>query len=77
MKYSAYSFLTSALQGISGQRHGLPHLTQKKAPGTHWVRGWLGSTASLKTKTRKEIVLPLPGIETRSPGRPVRSDTLY
>jgi hypothetical protein len=28
-------------------------------------------------RVREKILLPLPGIEPRSPGRPVRSHTLY
>jgi hypothetical protein len=33
--------------------------------------------ATRDTEVRREILLPLPGIEPRSPCRPVRSHTLY
>jgi hypothetical protein len=35
----------------------------------------MGPRASLDTEVRRKILSPLPGIEPRSPGRPVRSQT--
>jgi hypothetical protein len=37
----------------------------------------VGPRAGLDTEVRGKILLPLPGIEPRSPSRPVRSQTLY
>jgi hypothetical protein len=36
----------------------------------------VGPGAGLETEARGKIFLPLPGIEPRSPGRPVRSQTV-
>jgi hypothetical protein len=66
--YSPYSLTTSALDGVSGK---------ERTPGTHFTGGWVGLRVGLDTEARGEILLPLPGIEPRSPGRPVRSQTLY
>jgi hypothetical protein len=37
----------------------------------------VGRRAGLDTEARGKILSPLPGIELRPPGRPVRSQTLY
>jgi hypothetical protein len=37
----------------------------------------MGLRAGLDPEARGEIVLPLLGVEPRSPGRPARSQTLY
>jgi hypothetical protein len=37
----------------------------------------VGPRAGLDTEVRGKILLPLPGIEPRSPGRPVHNQTLY
>jgi hypothetical protein len=37
----------------------------------------VGPRAGVDTEVRGKILLFLPGIEPRSPGRPVRSQTLY
>jgi hypothetical protein len=76
--YSSYSFWTSALDG--GKRSAsLPcrALPAGKDPGTHCTGGWVGLRAGLDTEFRGIILLSLPGIETRSHSRPVRSQTLY
>jgi hypothetical protein len=46
-------------------------------PGTHWTGGWVDPRAGLDNEARGKILSPLRGIEPRSPGRPVRSQTLY
>jgi hypothetical protein len=44
-RYSSNS-LTSALDGVSGQRHG------ERTPGTHWIGGWVGPRAGLDVGAR-------------------------
>jgi hypothetical protein len=67
MRYSSYSFLTSALVGVSGQNHAPAGINlQGKDSGTHWMGGWVGPRAGLDTETRGKNPLPLPGIEPRS-----------
>jgi hypothetical protein len=40
--------LTSALLEVSGQLHALAALPPgERAPGTHWIRGWVGPRAGL------------------------------
>jgi hypothetical protein len=63
--HSSYSFLTSALDGVSGQRHAL-------APVTHWIGGWVVWTYMLLEK-----LFLLLGIKPRLPGCAVCSQTLY
>jgi hypothetical protein len=63
---------------VSGQRHAPAALYLRgKTTGTHWTGGWVGPRADLDTKARGKFISHLPGIEPRSPGRPVRSQTLY
>jgi hypothetical protein len=66
-------FLTSALVGgeWSASRPGrfTPRVT---AHGTHWIGGWMGPRAGLDD-VEKRIILPLPGLELRSLGRPACS----
>jgi hypothetical protein len=44
--------------------------------GTHCAGGWVGPRAGVDTDVTGKVLSPLPGIEPRSPGRPVRSQTL-
>jgi hypothetical protein len=44
---------------------------------THCTGGWVGLRAGLDTEVREKILSPLPGIESRPPGRPARIQTLY
>jgi hypothetical protein len=48
---------------------------RERTPGTHWIVGWVDPRAGLDTEVRGKILLPLPGIEPQSPGRPVHADT--
>jgi hypothetical protein len=51
--YSSYSFLTSILYGMSGQRHALiARSPWGKDPGTHCIGGWVGLRAGLNTEAR-------------------------
>jgi hypothetical protein len=41
--------LTSALDGVSGQRYARPRFTpRERIPGTHWTGGWVGLRAGLE-----------------------------
>jgi hypothetical protein len=55
-RYSSYSFLTSALDRVSGQRYASAAVYPgKMAPGTHWIGGWVGPRAGLDTEARGKI----------------------
>jgi hypothetical protein len=68
-RYSSYSFLTSALDRVSGQRHAPAALNLGgKDPGTHCTGGWVGLTAGMGTEVRGKILCPCRG---SNPDRPV------
>jgi hypothetical protein len=72
---SSYSFLTSALDGVSGQRHAPAALYPRGMdPGTHCTDGWVGPRAGLDAETRRKILCLCRG---SNPGRPVCSQALY
>jgi hypothetical protein len=74
--YSSYSFLTSALDGVSGQRYSptaLYSLGKDPRPLDRWLGG---PQIDLDTEARGKILLRLPGIEPLPPGRSARSQTL-
>jgi hypothetical protein len=63
-KCSSYSILTSALDGMSGQRHAPAALySQERTSGSHWIGGWVDLTAGLDTNKRKNP-LPLSGVKS-------------
>jgi hypothetical protein len=65
-------FLTSALVGeLSASRPGR-FISGARAPGTHWIGGWVGPGTSLDDVEKRKM-LPLPGFELRSLGRPAQS----
>jgi hypothetical protein len=67
--YSSYS--TSALDGVTGQRHASTALYPQERPtGTHWMGGRVDLRAGLDIETRGKIL----GSNT---GRLVCSQTLY
>jgi hypothetical protein len=50
-EYSSYSFTTSAVDGVSGQRHALAVLyPRERTPCTHCTGGWVGPRAGLNTE---------------------------
>jgi hypothetical protein len=51
--YSSYSFLTSALDGVSGQRHAPAALCSH---GIHCTKGFVGPRAGLDTEVREKIL---------------------
>jgi hypothetical protein len=75
--YSSYSFFTSALDGVSGQRYAPAELyTRERTPGTHCTGGWMGLRSGLDTDgTEKSLTSA--GIEPRTSGSTFRSQTLY
>jgi hypothetical protein len=76
-KYSSCSHTISALDGgeWSGSRLGRP-LPPRKGPlvPTEQEAGWAAEL--VRTQSLEEKLLPLPGIELLSPGRPVCSQAL-
>jgi hypothetical protein len=76
-RYSSYSFTTSALDGgewsASRPCHAIP---PGKGPPVPIVQE-AGPQSRYGHTGQRKNPLPLPGTEPRSPGRPVRSQTLY
>jgi hypothetical protein len=71
---SSYSFLTSAPDGLSGQRHALAAIyLRQRTSITHCTGGWVGLTAGLDTEARGKILYLYRG---SNPDRPVCSQTL-
>jgi hypothetical protein len=70
-------FLTSALVGgeLSASRPGR-FTFGERAPGSHWVGGWVEPRAGLEYLEKRKF-LTLPGLELRSLGRPAHSQSLY
>jgi hypothetical protein len=72
-RYSSNHSLTSALDGgeWSASRPGC-FTTKERAPGTHWIGGWVGSRAVLDAVVKRTI----PSLRRES-NRPTRSPALY
>jgi hypothetical protein len=70
-------FLTSALVGgeWSASRPGR-FTYRERAPGTHWIRGWVAPRGSLDEMEKGKFLTP-PTLELRPLGRPARSQSLY
>lgn len=51
-KYSSYSVLTLALDGVSSQYHA------SDTPGTHWIGGWMDTITGLDTRVRRNSFTP-------------------
>jgi hypothetical protein len=63
---------------VSSQSHAPTALNLgERTHGTHCTGGWVGPKADLDREAKGKRHSLLPGIEPRSPGRPVRSQTLY
>jgi hypothetical protein len=77
--YNPTHFMISALDGgeWSASRPGRALAPGERNLGTRCTGGWVGPRAGLDTEDRGKILSPPSGIEPRSPGRPVRSQTLY
>jgi hypothetical protein len=58
-------FSSLALDGCEWSASRPGRLTPgEKAPGTHWIEGWVGPEGGLDSAEKIKI-LPLPGIESR------------
>jgi hypothetical protein len=66
-------FLTSAIAGgeWSASRPGR-FTPRERAPGIHWLGGWVGPKAGLDDAEKRKF-LTLPGLNLRPLGRPARS----
>jgi hypothetical protein len=66
-------FLTLALAGgeWSASRPGC-FIRRERAPGTHWIGGWLGPRTGLDDVEKRKF-LTLPGLELRPFYHPARS----
>jgi hypothetical protein len=51
-------------------------IAEERAPGTHWIGGWVDPRAGLEDLEKRNF-LTLPGLELRHLGRPARSRSLY
>jgi hypothetical protein len=69
--YAKKTYVTSALVEDEWSASRLGRFT----PGTYWIGGWMGPWTGLDDVKRK--ILLLPGLELRSLGRPVRSQSQY
>jgi hypothetical protein len=74
---SSYSLQTLALHGVIGQLYVPAALFPREGPSIRIVQeaGW--APDPVWTQRLEKNLFPLPGIEPRSPGPPVRSQTLY
>jgi hypothetical protein len=54
----------------------LPFYSRGKAPGTHWIGGWVGPRAGLHNVEKRKF-LSLLGLELWPLGHPARSQSLY
>jgi hypothetical protein len=63
---------------VGRQRHAPAALyPRERTPSTHCTGGWVGPRAGLDTEARGKVLVLLRGMQTRSHGHPVRSQTLY
>jgi hypothetical protein len=69
-------FFTSALTGVQWSASHPGRLTAERAPGTHWIGGWVDTRAGLDDVEKRKF-LTLPELELRPLGHPSRSQPLY
>jgi hypothetical protein len=66
-----HAFLTSAPDGGEWSDSRAGRLTDgKRAPGIHWIGGYLGPSAGLDAVVKRKTMCPL---RESDPGRPARS----
>ena len=71
VEVSLYSFITTSLELVRGQRHTPAALYPRERPGTHCIGGWVGRRAGLEW-CGKSLSTGF-----RSPDRPASSQSLY
>jgi hypothetical protein len=72
LMYRSTFFLTSVLVGSEWSVSRPGHLTLgERAPGTHWIGGWVVPRAGLDDVEKRKFVTS--GLELRPLGRPARS----
>jgi hypothetical protein len=70
-----HAFLSSALDGGEWSAPLPVRFTpSERAPGNHWIGGWVGPRAGLDAVVRKKFPVPA---GTRTPDHPARSPALY
>jgi hypothetical protein len=70
-------FSTSALvEGEWSASRPSRFILRRKATVTHWIRGWVGLRVCMDNLEKRNF-LPLPELELRPLGPPVRSQSLY
>jgi hypothetical protein len=70
-------FLTSALvEGEWSASRPCRFTPGERAPGTHWIGGWLDPRAGLDDTESREFLI-LPGLQFRPLGGPARSQSLH
>jgi hypothetical protein len=52
---------------VSGQLHAPAALPPEKAPGTHWIGGWVGPRAVLEAVVKRKIPSPRRKSNPRTP----------
>jgi hypothetical protein len=55
--------MTTALEGVRGQRHAPAALLPRERPGTHFAGGWLGPQAGMDRCGKSR---PPPGFDSRT-----------
>jgi hypothetical protein len=61
---------------VSGQHHVPAALPREKAPGTHWIGGWVDPRASLDDVEKRKFWILL-GLELQPLDHPAQSQSLY
>jgi hypothetical protein len=73
--YIHISLISALAWGEWSASHAGRFTPGERAPGIHWIGGWVNLRAGLVEETRK--FLTLEGLELRRLGRPDRSQSLY
>jgi hypothetical protein len=70
-------FLTSAIvAGEWSASRPCRFTLAERAPGTHWIGGWVDPRAGLDAVEKRKFFI-LPGLKLRPLSRPARSQSLY
>jgi hypothetical protein len=77
MDVGIHIFLTSAIVGGEcSASHPGRFTPGERAPGTHWIGGWVGPRADLDDAEKRKF-LTLPGLELRPLDLSARTQSLY